>query len=105
MRLACTSYVPLMHSPYACLQLVDQYFDAGGLAGEPEADQFLKDYIMNKAWVDETEQDGYVPSYQQVSVGIKALFVVFNRTLEVCPCQDLSPSVMSTPRSNKYTMY
>ncbi|KAG2432858.1 hypothetical protein HXX76_008591 [Chlamydomonas incerta] len=40
-------------------KLADAYF-----ADENDEDQFLKEYILNKGWVD--REDGYVPSYREI---------------------------------------
>jgi hypothetical protein len=61
---------------------VDQYFtdttaaagtqEEGGKGGEEaHANAFLRDYILNKGWIDREAQPGYVPSYRQVRAGLK----------------------------------
>jgi hypothetical protein len=60
---------------------VDQYFtDAAAAAAgvqdegqgreEAHANAFLRDYILNKGWIDREAQPGYVPSYRQVRAGL-----------------------------------
>ncbi|KAL6754712.1 hypothetical protein V8C86DRAFT_312002 [Haematococcus lacustris] len=55
-------------------KLVDAYFSgqagppgaaAGGPVVDPEADRFLRDYILGRGWVD-VEEGGAVPAYEEV---------------------------------------
>jgi hypothetical protein len=39
----------------------------GADEGNAAANAFLRDFILNKRWVDQSEAPGYVPSYREVS--------------------------------------
>jgi hypothetical protein len=58
--------------PYSLLFLVPPKL-AEAYFGEDKTDRFLRQYILNKGWVDNTEAANYVPSYGEVRTSIQLL--------------------------------
>lgn len=66
-----------------CAQLAEEYF------GEDTTDKFLRQYILNKGWVDKTEAANYVPSYGEVGI---LIYFPFHNIIDIYAATFLFPS-------------